>query len=199
MRYALGCNFLVLGVDNQPVGVVFGWWVCGRGLSCGFLVHVVDLLCTDKGFPVRVFNFVALSDWGFCSMSTVVKMCEPYTYANLSFAAVGTRHMGDVEAWGSANMGLDFVSWDSGEGAHITYDVRATDPLKEPGDAGRVIGQVKMTAGVSGEVAFDEVLMRRMVDEFKVCMRNRVEQGQPLVDFVDGQPVFRQCVAFATV
>ena len=23
VRYALGCNFLFLGVDNQPVGVVF--------------------------------------------------------------------------------------------------------------------------------------------------------------------------------
>ena len=172
---------------------------CERGLFCGFLVHVVDLLCTDKGFPVRGFNFVSLFDWGFCSMSTVVKMGEPYTYANLSFAPVGTRHMGDVLAWGSAVMNLDFVSWDSGEGAHVSYDVRATDPLKEPGDAGWVVGQVKMTAGVSGEVAFDEVLMRRMVDEFKVCMRNRVAQGQPLVVFEGGVPVFRQCVAFTAV
>ncbi len=132
-------------------------------------------------------------------MSTVVKMCEPYTYANLVFAPMGTRHMGDVSAWGSAVMSLDFVSWDCGEGAHVSYDVRATDPLKEPGDAGWVVGQVTMTAGISGEIAFDEVLMCRMVDEFKVCMRERVEQGQPLVDFVDGQPVFEQCVAFATV
>lgn len=132
-------------------------------------------------------------------MSTVVKMSKPYTYATLSFAAVGTRHMGDVEAWGSAVMNLDFVSWCSGEGAHVSYDVRATDPVKEPGDAGWVIGQVRMTADVAGEVAFDEVLMRRMVDEFSVCMRNRVAQGQALVEFKDGVPTFNQTVAFATV
>ena len=160
---------------------------------------MVDLLCTDKGFPVRVFNFVSLFDWGFCSMSTVVKMCEPYTYANLSFAPMCTRRMGDVSAWGSAVMGLEFVSWDCGEGAHVSYDVLATDPLKEPGDAGWVVGRVKMTADVSGEVASSEVLMRRMVDEFKVCMRNRVAQGQPLVVFEGGVPVFKQCVTFATV
>lgn len=132
-------------------------------------------------------------------MSTVVKMFKPYTYANLVFAPVGTRHMGDIEAWGSAVMNLESVTWDSGEGAHITYGVVATDRNKEPGDAGWVIGQVRMTADVSGEVAFDEVLMRRMVDEFKVEMRNCVVQGQPLVDFVDGVPVFKCCVAFATV
>ena len=172
---------------------------CERGLFCGFLTHVVDLLCADKGFPVRVFNFVSLFDWGFCSMSTMVKLSKPYTSANLSFAAMSVRHVGDVEAWGSAVMNLDFVSWDSGEGAHVSYDVRATDPSKEPGDEGRVVGQVKMTAGVSGEVASSEVLMRRVVDEFKVCMRNRVAQGQPLVVFEGGLPVFRQCVTFATV
>ena len=132
-------------------------------------------------------------------MSTVVKMSKPYTYANLSFVAMGVRHMGDVEAWGSAKMSLEFVSWDCGEGAHISYDVLATDPAKEPGGEGWAIGQVKMTAGVSGEVASSEVLMRRMVDEFKVCMRNRVVQGQPLVVFEGGLPVFRQCVTFATV
>ena len=177
------------------------FWVvgCERGLFCGFLVHVVDLLCTDKGFLVRVFNFVSLFDGGFCSMSTVVKMCEPYTYANLSFVPVGTRHVGDVEAWGSTKMSLEFVSWDCGEGAHVSYDVLATDPSKEPGDAGWVVGRVKMTAGVSGEVTSNEVLMRRMVDEFTVCMRNRVVQGQPLVVFKGGVPVFKQCVAFATV
>lgn len=130
-----------------------------------------------KGFPVRVFNFVSLFDWGFCSMSTVVKMCVPYTCANLSFAPLGMRHMGDVLVWGSAKMSLEFVSWDCGEGAHVSYDVLATDPAKEPGDAGWVVGRVKMSAGVSGEVAFDEVLMRRMVDEFKVCMRERVVLG----------------------
>lgn len=179
--------------------VVFVCWYGERGLFCGFLVHVVDLLCTDKGFPVRGFNFVFLFDWGFCSMSTVVKMCEPYTYANLVFAPMGTRHMGDVEAWGSAVMNLESVTWDSGEGAHITYGVLATDPFKEPGGEGWVIGRVKMTAGVSGEVASSEVLMRRMVDEFKVCMRNRVAQGQPLVVFEGGVLVFKCCVAFATV
>ena len=89
---------------------------CERGLFCGFLTHVVDLLCTYMGFPVRVFNFVSLFDWVFCSMSTVVKVCEPYAYANLSFVAMGVRHMGDVEAWGSAKMSLEFVPWDCGEG-----------------------------------------------------------------------------------
>lgn len=132
-------------------------------------------------------------------MSTVVRFGKPYGYANLVFAPVTTRHMGDVEAWGSAVMNLDFVSWDSGEGAHVSYNVLATDPAKEPGDEGWVIGRVKMTADVSGEVASSEVLMRRMVDEFKVCMRNRVAQGQPLVVFEGGVPVFRQCVAFVTV
>ena len=172
---------------------------CERGLFCGFLTHVVDLLCADKGFPVRFFNFVFLFDWGFCSMSTMVELSKPYTSANLSFATMDVCHVGDVEAWGSAVMNLDFVSWDSGEGAHVSYDVRATDPFKEPGDEGWVVGQVMMTAGVSGEVASSEVLMRRMVDEFKVCMRNRVAQGQPLVVFEGGLPVFRQCVTFATV
>ena len=101
-----------------------------------FFVHVVDLLCTGRGFPVWGFNFVSLFDWGFCFMSAVVKMCEPYTYANLSFAPVGTRHMGDVSAWGSAVMGLEFVSWDCGGGAHVSYDVLATDSLKVPGGGG---------------------------------------------------------------
>lgn len=160
---------------------------------------MVDLLCTDKGYPVRVFNFVSLFDWGFWSMSTVVKMSKPYTCANLSFAAMGVRHVGDVEAWGSAKMSLEFVSWDSGEGAHVSYDVLATDPFKEPGDAGWVVGQVKMTAGVSGEVASSEVLMRRMVDEFRVCMRNRVAQGQPIVEVERGALVFNTCVMFDTV
>lgn len=132
-------------------------------------------------------------------MSTVVKMFKPYTYANLVFAPVGTRHMGDIEAWGSAVMNLESVTWNDGEDAYIMYGVLATDPVKEPGDAGWVIGQVTMTADISGEVAFSEVLMRRMVDEFKVEMRNCVAQGQPLVDFVDGVPVFKCCVTFATV
>lgn len=162
-------------------------------------VHMGDLLCADKGFPVRVFSFVSLSDWGFWFMSTVVKMREPYTYANLSFVAVGVRRVGDVSVWGSAVMGLDFVSWGSGEGAHVSYDVRATDLAKVSGDVGWVVGRVKMTVGVSGEVASSEVLMRCMVDEFKVVMRNRVARGQPLVVFEGGLLVFRQCVVFATV
>lgn len=132
-------------------------------------------------------------------MSTVVRFGKPYGYANLVFAPVTTRHMGDVEAWGSANMSLEFVSWDCGEGAHVSYDVLATDPSKGPGDAGWAIGQVKMTADVSGEVASSEVLMRRLFENFRVCMRNRVAQGQPLVVFEGGAPVFRQCVVFATV
>lgn len=199
VRYAFGCNFLILGVDNQPVGVVFGWLVASAGCFAVFLVHMGDLLCADKGFPVRVFNFASLSDWGFWFMSTVVKMCEPYTYANLSFVAVGVRHVGNVSVWGSAVMGLGFVSWGSGEGVHVSYDVRATDPAKVSGDVGWVVGRVKMTVGVSGEVASSEVLMRRMVDEFKVVMRNRVARGQPLVVFEGGLLVFRQCVVFATV
>lgn len=132
-------------------------------------------------------------------MSTVVKMSKPYTYANLSFVAMGVRHMGDVEAWGSAKMSLEFVSWDCGEGAHISYDVLATDPSKEPGGEGWVIGRVKMTAGVSGEVASSEVLMRRMVDEVKVVLRNRVAQGQPIVEVERGALVFNTCVMFDTV
>lgn len=107
--------------------------------------------------------------------------------------------MGDVSAWGSAVMGLDFVSWGCGEGGHASYGVLVTDPFKVPGDVGWVVGRVRMTVGVSGEVASSEVLMRRMVDEFKVVMRNRVAQGQPLVVFEGGLLVFRQCVVFATV
>lgn len=131
-------------------------------------------------------------------MSTMIELSKPYTSANLSFAAMSVCHVGDVEAWGSAVMNLDFVSWDSGEGAHVSYDVRATDPSKEPGDEGWVVGQVKMTAGVSGEVASSEVLMRRMVDEFKVCMRNRVAQGQPIVEVKGRGLVFDTRVMIAT-
>lgn len=132
-------------------------------------------------------------------MSTTIKLMEPYTTAHLSFAPMGTRHVGDVSAWASADMALEFVSWSSGEDAHITYDVLATDPVKRPGDEGWVIGRVKMTAEVVGEVASSEVLMRRLFNEFYISMRNRVEQGQPLVEFVDGQPVFKCSVTFATV
>lgn len=132
-------------------------------------------------------------------MSTAIKVAEPYTTAHLSFAPVGTRHVGDVSAWASADMALDFISWSAGEDAHITYDVRATDPAKRPGDEGWVIGRVKMTVDVAGEVASSEVLMCRLFNEFYISMRNRVEQGQALVEFVDGQPVFKCSVTFATV
>lgn len=132
-------------------------------------------------------------------MSTAIKVMEPYTTAHLSFSPMGTRHVGDVSAWASADMALDFISWSSGEDAHITYDVRATDPAKRPGDEGWVIGRVKMTVDVVGEVASSEVLMRRLFNEFCIVMRNRVERGQALVEFVDGQPVFKCSVTFATV
>ena len=130
-------------------------------------------------------------------MPTAIKVADPYTAAHLSFAPVGARHVGDVSAWASADMALDFISWSAGEDAHITYDVQATDPAKRPGDEGWVIGRVKMTAEVVGEVASSEVLMSRLFNEFYISMRNRVEQGQELVQFVDGQPVFKCSVTFA--
>lgn len=132
-------------------------------------------------------------------MSTAIKVAEPYTTAHLSFAPMGTRHVGDVSTWASADMALDFISWSAGEDAHITYDVVATDPAKRPGDEGWVIGRVKMTVDVVGEVASNEVLMSRLFNEFYLVMRNRVEQGQELVEFVDGLPVFKCSVTFATV
>lgn len=132
-------------------------------------------------------------------MSCTVKVMKPYTYTNLPFAATSTTHMGDVEAWASSKMTLEFVSWDSGEEAHVTYGVVATDSAKEPGDDGWLIGRVTMSVDVEGDVALSEVLMRRMVDEFKVVMRNRVAQGQALVEFEGGAPVFKQTVTFATV
>ena len=96
-------------------------------------------------------------------------------------------------------MTLEFVSWDSGEEAHVTYGVQATNPTKEPGDDGWLIGRVTMSVDVEGEVALSDALMRRMVEEFKVVMRNRVAQGQALVEFEGGVPVFKQTVTFATV
>lgn len=132
-------------------------------------------------------------------MSCTVKVMKPYTYTNLPFAATSTTHVGDVEAWASAEMSLEFVSWDAGEEAHVTYGVMATDSAKEPGDGGWLIGRVTMSVDVEGDVALSEVLMRRMVDEFKVVMRNRVAQGQALVEFKGGVPVFKQTVTFATV
>ena len=132
-------------------------------------------------------------------MSCAVKMMKPYTYTTLPFTATSTAHMGDIESWASAEMNLEFVSWDSGEEAHVTYGVQATNPTKEPGDDGWLIGRVTMSVDVEGEVALSDVLMRRMVEEFKVVMRNRVAQGQALVDFEGGVPVFKQTVTFATV
>lgn len=132
-------------------------------------------------------------------MSNVIEVMEPYTIAHLKFAPVGTRHMGNVSAWESADMALEFFSWSAGKDAHITYDVLATDPAKNPGDDGWVIGRVKMTAEVSGGVANDESLMRRLHGELIANMKNRVLQGQALVEFVDGQPVFEDSVVFATV
>lgn len=132
-------------------------------------------------------------------MSNVIEVMEPYTIAHLKFASVDTRHMGNVSAWESADMALEFFSWGAGEDAHITYDVLATDPAKNPGDDGWIIGRVKMTTEVSGGVANDESLMRRMFGELIANMKNRVLQGQALVEFVDGQPVFEDTVVFATV
>lgn len=124
-------------------------------------------------------------------MSCTVKMMKPYTYTTLPFTATSTAHVSDVEAWASSKMSLEFVSWDSGEEAHVTYGVMATDSAKEPGDDGWLIGCVTMSVDVAGEVALSEVLMRRMVEDFKVVMRNRVAQGQALVDFEGEVPVFR--------
>lgn len=132
-------------------------------------------------------------------MSCAVKMMKPYTYTTLPFTATSTAHMGDVESWASSKMTLEFVSWDSGEEAHVTYEVQATNPTKEPGDDGWLIGRVTMSVDVEGEVALSDALMRRMVEEFKVVMRNRVAQGQALVNFEGGVPVFKQTVTFATV
>lgn len=132
-------------------------------------------------------------------MSCAVKMMKPYTYANLPFAATSTAHMGDVEAWASAKMSLEFVSWDSGEEAHVTYGVQATNPAKEPGDDGWLIGRVTMSVDIAGEVALSDVLMCRMVEDFKVVMRNRVAQGQALVGFEGEVPVFKQTVTFTTI
>ena len=36
VRYAFECNFLILGVGNQPVWIVFGWWVASAGCFAVF-------------------------------------------------------------------------------------------------------------------------------------------------------------------
>lgn len=134
-----------------------------------------------------------------CTMTCIIKKYKPYTYANLTFTATDTTHMGDIKAWDGAKMHLEFVSWDSGEQAHVTYDVLATHPAKEPGDAGWVIGRITMSVNIAGKVAYDDVLMRRLVDDFNITMRNCVAQGQALVEFKDGVPVFEVCVTFTTI
>lgn len=133
-------------------------------------------------------------------MSTVVEKHEPsYAYANLSFSRISNADlMGEADAWESAEMELVCVGGDSGEGAHVTYDVEATDPTKKPGEAGWYIGRVSMHAVVGGAIAFDDVLMRRVVDEVKVVLRNRVAQGQPIVEVKGRGLVFDTRVMIAT-
>ena len=86
----------------------------------------------------------------------------------------------------------------SGEGAHVGYDVEATDPTKKPGEAGWYIGRVSMHANVDGAIAFDDELMRRVVDEVKAVLRNRVAQGQPIVEVKGRGLVFDTRVMIAT-
>lgn len=71
-------------------------------------------------------------------MSTVVEKHEPsYAYANLSFFPISSAELrGKVSDWRSAEMEIVCVGGSSGEGAHVGYDVEATDPTKKPGDAG---------------------------------------------------------------
>lgn len=134
-------------------------------------------------------------------MSTVVEKHEPsYAYANLSFFPISSAELrGKVSDWRSAEMEIVCIGGDSGEGAHVTYDVEATDPTKKPGDAGWYIGRVSMHAVVGGAIAFDDELMRRVVDEVKAVLRNRVAQGQPIVEVERGALVFNTCVMFDTV
>lgn len=133
-------------------------------------------------------------------MSTVVEKHEPsYTYANLSFSRISSAElMGEVNAWKSAEMELVCIGGDSGKGAHVTYDVEATDPTKKPGEAGWYIGRVSMYAVVGGAIALDDELMRRLVDEVKAVLRNRVAQGQPIVEVKGRGLVFDTRVMIAT-
>lgn len=134
-------------------------------------------------------------------MSTVIEKHEPsYTYASLSFFPISSADlMGEVNAWKTAEMELVCIGGDSGEGAHVTYDVEATDPSKKPGDAGWYIGRVSMHAVIGGAIAFDDELMCRVVDEVKAVLRNRVAQGQPIVEVERGALVFNTCVMFDTM
>lgn len=133
-------------------------------------------------------------------MSTVVEKHEPsYTYANLSFFRISSAElMGEVDAWKSAEMELVCIGGDSGKGAHVSYDVEATDPTKKPGEAGWYIGRVSMHAIVGGAIALDDELMRRVVDEVKAVLRNRVAQGQPIVEVKGRGLVFDTRVMIAT-
>ena len=133
-------------------------------------------------------------------MSTVVEKHEPsYTYANLSFTRISNAElMGEVDAWKTAEMEIVCIGGSSGEGAHVTYDVEATDPTKNPGEAGWYIGRVSMHAIVGGAIALDDELMRRVVDEVKTVLRNRVVQGQPIVEVKGRGLVFDTCVMIAT-
>ena len=129
-------------------------------------------------------------------MSTVVEKHEPsYTYANLSFSRISNADlMGEVNAWKTAEMEIVCIGGSSGEGAHVGYDVEATDPTKKPGDAGWYIGRASMHANVGGAIALDDKLMRRVVDEVKAVLRNRVAQGQPIVEVKGRGLVFDTCV-----
>lgn len=134
-------------------------------------------------------------------MPTVVEKHEPsYGYANLSFSRISSADlMGEVDAWKTAEMEIVCVGGSSGEGAHVGYDVEATDPTKKPGDAGWYIGRVSMHAIVGGAIALDDELMRRVVDGVKAVLRNRVAQGQPIVEVKGRGLVFDTCVMIATV
>ena len=133
-------------------------------------------------------------------MSTVIEKHEPsYTYANLSFFRISSAElMGEVNAWKAAEMELVCIGGDSGGGAHVTYDIEATDPTKKSGDAGWYIGRVSMHAVIGGAIALDDELMRRLVDEVKAVLRNRVAQGQPIVEVKGRALVFNTCVMVAT-
>lgn len=133
-------------------------------------------------------------------MPTVVEKHEPsYAYANLSFSRISNADlMGEVDAWKTAEMEIVCIGGSSGEGAHVGYDVEATDPTKKPGEAGWYIGRVSMHAVVGGAIAFDDELMRRVVDEVAAVLRNRVVQGQPIVEVKGRGLVFDTRVMVAT-
>ena len=133
-------------------------------------------------------------------MSTVVEKHEPScAYANLSFSRISNADlMGEVNAWKTAEMEIVCIGGSSGKGAHVGYDVEATDSTKKPGDAGWYIGRVSMHAIVGGAIALDDELMRRVVDEVKAVLRNRVAQGQPIVEVKGRGLVFNTRVMIAT-